>query len=44
MKLLCSKSCVSAGPLVQFKEGRLSGYRNLLHDAILAMPKEHKQG
>ncbi|MGB8496356.1 MAG: hypothetical protein WCE53_18315 [Candidatus Acidiferrum sp.] len=43
MKLLCSKSCVSAGPLVQFKEGRLSGYRNLLHDAILAMPKEHKQ-
>lgn len=43
MKLLRSKSCVSAGALAQFKEGRLSGYRNLLHDAILAMPKEHKQ-
>jgi hypothetical protein len=43
MRLLQSKSCVSPGPLVQFKETRLSGYRNLLHDAILAMPKEHKQ-
>jgi hypothetical protein len=43
IKLLQSKSCVSAGPLEQFKEGRLSGYRNLLHDAILAMPKENKQ-
>jgi len=41
--LLHSKSCVSAGPLEQFKDGRLSSYRNLLHDAILAMPKEHKQ-
>ena len=41
--LLHSKSCVSASPLEQFKERRLSAYRNLLHDAILAMPKEHKQ-
>lgn len=43
IKLLQSKSCVNAGPLIQFKEGRLSGYRNLLHDATLAMPKENKQ-
>lgn len=43
MTLLQSKSCVSAGALARFKEVRLSGYRNLLHDAILAMPKEHGQ-
>jgi hypothetical protein len=33
-------SPVSAGPLEEFQEHRLKRYRNLLHDAMLAMPKD----
>lgn len=37
--LLRSGSSVSPSELEEFKETRLSKYRNLLHDAILPMPK-----
>src|SRR5579871_840067 len=34
---------VSASPTEQFIESRLKKYRNLLHDAILAMPKDDRR-
>jgi hypothetical protein len=38
-----TRSRVVAGPLEQFKEERLGRYRNLLHDAMLAMPKDDRR-
>lgn len=38
-----SASTVSASELEEFKEKRLSKYRNLLHDAILPMPKHQNR-
>lgn len=37
------RSPVSAAPLEQLIDGRLRQYRNLLHDAILAMPKDDQR-